>query len=357
MPDIRKTGSAKVHEREIRSQLDQLESDMLDRIKHGNIYEEFVKSIKFKLSDFQDYFSQQWQTWKGQVIQDEDMKAAEHSFHQCNIDDIAVQKKSCILKDEDREMLLDGMMSHLQRVSGKTRGAKVQKITGADQKGTKESADKKTADGAGSAEASEETSAAGGASAGGKTTTDSGDSASATSKQGAPTKEDLEDMAGGTLDEWDQFTTDAWNQIIDTQMAKDMQARYAEIKQEVDRIIALAKSGRIGAEFVLIALAKVNQTRNGVLISGLGKKAFHMNETMNNIADDLHSMDSSAPGYYSELQMAQSKTRDQNFQQNLVLQDMQKVMQDVASVLEQVHSMISEINQTRREIVSRLGAR
>ncbi|MBN2250700.1 MAG: hypothetical protein JW724_01320, partial [Candidatus Altiarchaeota archaeon] len=97
---------------------------------------------------------------------------------------------------------------------------------------------------------------------------------------------ELEEMAQGTLDEWEGFMGDLWSQVLDAQMLKDYEARMGEIKQEVQRIITLAKEGKIGPEFVLIALAKVNVTKNGVLFSWLSKKAFGINEQMSRAAEE-----------------------------------------------------------------------
>lgn len=321
MAEIRKTSSAKMNEREVRSQLDKMEGDMLQKIRHGNIYEEFVKSIRFKLTDFQDYFGNQWQKYKGQLIQDEEVKASYASFRSVNQNDIPTQNRAAILGKEGEQMLRQGMtdmMNQMASGGGKFKGAKVQKLKD---------------DGA-------------------------ADDATSNPDPDEPmTIEELRSTAEGTLDDWENFMQDSWDQIMDAQMQADYTSRMAEIQKDVDRIIMLAKQGKIGPEFVLIALAKVNSTKNGVLISHLGRKAFHVNESINNVADDLNNMDPSDPGYFSELQMAQSQTRDKTFNLNLITQDMQKAMQDVAGCLEQVHGMISEINRVRREIISKVAAR
>jgi len=163
-------------------------------------------------------------------------------------------------------------------------------------------------------------------------------------------------MARGTLDDWNNFMSSTWSQIIDAQMMSDYQSRMGEIKQEVDRIIALARAGAIAPEFVLIALAKVNATKNGVLFSGLGKKAFHVNETLSKIGSDLHALSPSDPRYAAEMQMAQAKTREGAFQMQLLQTDMQKIMQDVASVMDQVKGMMDEMLRTRREIITKVAA-
>lgn len=165
------------------------------------------------------------------------------------------------------------------------------------------------------------------------------------------------EMVPETLAEWDQFMEDAWGQIFDAQMVSDYRSRMAEIKRDVQRIITLAKQGVIGPEFVLIALAKVNLTKNGVLMTWLGKKAFHLNESLNRVANDLYETSSADPfAFQGELILSREKTRDQTMQMQLLMGDMQKVMQDVAGTLEHVHSAMSEINRTRREIITKVAA-
>lgn len=316
MVDVKRT-AAKIEEKEIRSYLDKMESEMINSLRHGNIYEVFAKS-KFKISDFQDFFSNQWKAYKGEVIQDEDIKAMYASFAEPNINQFAVHNKGMSMSQEHKQMFSEGMQKSLEHAvaTGKFKSMAVKKVKEA-----------KDAEQPGNEDPNKPMDIA-----------------------------ELQDMTRGTLGEWDEFLGDVWMQIMDAQMMSDYQTRMAEIKGEVDRLIALAKQGAIGPEFVLIALAKVNCMKNGVLITWLGKKAFHINDSINNVANDLHKVDPGSSGYYGEMQMAQEKTRDGSFQLNLVMQDMQKAMQDIASTLENVQSIIGEINRTRREIVSRVGA-
>lgn len=165
--------------------------------------------------------------------------------------------------------------------------------------------------------------------------------------------DEIQQMGEGTLSEWQTFMDETWMTILDAQMMKDYQQRMAEVQQEARRIIALVKSGVIGPEFALIAMAKVNQTKNGCLMTWLGKKAFHVNDSINKIAEDLKKGGGWDP---ANLQMAQAKTRDGAFQLNLLVTDMQKIMQDSAGVLEQVHGIMGEMNRTRREIITKVSA-
>ncbi|MBT3181039.1 MAG: hypothetical protein HN337_00865 [Deltaproteobacteria bacterium] len=342
MAAIKKT-TPKVHQdKEVRSYLDRMETDMIEELRHGNIFKVFANS-KFKVSDFQTFFANQWKSLKGGVIQDEEIMAMKASFYGPNINQFKTHSKSMTLSQQQRDLFNQEMSSFIMQQGAGVK-AKGTKVVGLKVGGGVVSEDK--------AEAKKAEEVATAIPEEGATVSDEGQMPDEMMGM-----EELQGMADGTLGDWDAFLDDAWMQIMDAQMMSDYRTRMAEIQKEVDRIIALAKSGKIGAEFVLIALAKVNATKNGVLISGLGRKASGINESLNKVAEDLNALDPSSPSYLGEAQLAQSRSRDKNFQLNLITQDMQKVSQDIASVMDQVHGMISEMNRVRREIIQKVAAR
>jgi len=267
---------------------------MIEALRQGNIYE-VMKKLPAGLTtrDFEDYMSQQWRNFKSQIIQDYKIYEGEAAVAEPSMRDFPVHDEGASWTTEEGHEFLKGMITSLN----------------------------KAAEGEGIAPAT-----------------------------------DIGTIAEGTLDEWENFMNNVWGQIFDAQMVADYQKRMGEIQKEVQRIIAMAKSGQVDPEYVLIALAKVNVTKNGCLMTWLGKKAFMTNETMNRIANDLRMTPASDPSYFGKLQDVQSKTRDGAFQLQLLVTDMQKVMQDVAGVLEQVHGFIGEINRTRREIITKVAA-
>jgi hypothetical protein len=281
-------------EKEIQSDLARLE--MIEALRQGNIYE-VMKKLPAGLSirDFEDYMSQQWRNFKSQIVQDYKIYEGEAAVPEPAMGDFAVHDESSSWTPEEGHEFLKGMMASLGKAA-EGEGAEM------------------------------------------------------------PAGTDIGSIAEGTLDEWESFMNDMWGQIFDAQMVADYQKKMGEIQKEVQHIIAMAKSGQVDPEYVLIALAKVNVTKNGCLMTWLGKKAFMTNETMNRVANDLRMTPSSDPAYYSKLQDAQAKTRDGSFQLQMLVADMQKVMQDVAGVLEQVHSFMGEINRTRREIITKVAA-
>jgi hypothetical protein len=310
MPDIRKTmpvGEREIRFREEDAKLQAEKQRIIEELRHGNIHEIFARETKFKISDFTDFFSNQWKNFKSQIVQDTEIKASEASCPPPNVSDFPVHHDGAAVSSEEGDLLSQSMSDSL----------------------------------------------GGGAGAGKFKAATVSESAA---PEGPMTTEELDQMASGTMSEWDQFLEDSWGTIFDAQLAHEMTTKMGEVKQEVQRIIALAKEGKIGVEFVLIALAKVNSTKNGVLMSGLGKKMYHINEGISNVATELNTLSPSDPRYYGMLETGREKTRDGSLQLNLLQTDMQKVMQDVASTLEFVKSAMEEINRTKREIITKVSA-
>jgi hypothetical protein len=311
MVEIRK--SLRIQEQDAQLKADR--QHIIEQLRHGNIHDIFAKQTKFKISDFSDFFSNQWHSFKSQIIQDAEVKAGEASFHAPDLNSFPVHHQGTTMTPEEGALFSQAMSEFLESGTGTAAGK-------------------------------------------GKWKAQSVEGEGEVPEASALMPDELISMTEGTLSEWDQFLDDTWGTIFDAQLSQEMQRKMGEIKAEVQRIITLAKEGRIGVEFVLIALAKVNATKNGVLMSGLGKKMYHINENMNQMSEDLYEMSASGdPNYYAQLQMTQSRTRDGSFQLNLLVQDMQKVMQDVASTMEFVHSSLGEINRSRREIITHMSAR
>ncbi len=327
---------------------------LVEALRHGNIYEVFAKQNKFKIGDFADFFSQQWKTLRGQVIQDTEIKAMEGSFHEPDINQFALHHRGASLSDDERQFFGKSMMEFIVKA---TEAGSLQPKSGKLQKGQEAGATGDQGSSGGhllsgsmpkgqAVEGTSDTSAA---------QTSTGDGTSSGTGDGTTEAKDPASMAQETLGEWDQFKEDMWGQIFDAQMSQDYQKRMGEINAEVQKILSMVKSGAIEPEYALIALAKVNSTKNGCLMTWLGKKAFHINESLCKISDELKNTSPSSSSYYGLLQESQSKTRDGSFQLNLLVQDMQKVMGDVAGTLEFVKSFLSEVGRHRREIATKFA--
>jgi ribosomal protein L17 len=287
--------------------------ELRQALLQGNILEVRARlPAHVSVADFERFMSDQWKTWKSQVVQDYQIYEGEGAVAEPvqRYNDFPMHSGGSALHPGEGEEFIKGMTASLNKSAYKA--VKAQEAAAAD---TEESAEKPAS------------------------------------------LDELGTMGEDTLNEWQNFTDSMWDSIIDAQMMQDYEKRMGEIKQEVEKIISMAKSGQINPEFVLIALAKVNVTKNGVLMTWLGKKAALKNESMNRIADDLQKVPTSDfTAYSAAATEAQAKTRDGAFQLQLLTTDIQKVMQDVASVLEQVSGYIGEINRTRREIIQKFTA-
>ncbi len=324
---------------------------LIEELRHGNIHEVLAKSSPIVRADIERFFSDQWRDFKGQVVQDTEIKAAEGSYYEPNINNFMVHHKGAALSSEERHLYAQEMavfMGKAQQPAPVGEGGEGPGSGGAGGGGATPFSGKFKAQGVGKAEE-----------AGTDLTADETEAAGSTGDEavGPMTAEEMQQTAQGTVDEWTQMKEGSFNMILNAQFMHDYQARMGEIKAEVQKILAMVKSGQIEPEFALIALAKVNSTKNGCLMTWLGKEAYHVNDSMNKVYEELKTMGSTDPRYFGSLQDAQAKTRDGSFQLQLLQTDMQKVMQDVASVMEFAHSSISEIARNRREISQNVGVK
>jgi len=292
---VEPTRTRKVDQQELLFDLAKME--MVEALKHGdNIYKVLLNLPKgITSADFEKFMGQQFSTLKSQILQDTPIYESYASVPEPIASCFYEHNSGRSLSEGERESFFKAMSLGVPKTLGKT------------------------------------------------------------SEEDLPTEEEIRQATQGTLDEWETFTGDMWGQILDAQMMVDYEKKMDEIKGEVERIIALAKSGQVDPEFVLLALAKVNVTKNGVLMSWLGKKAFLANDNLNRIANDLSATPTTDINYPRQMQMASAETRDGAFQLQLLVADMQKVMQDVGGTLDQVHSIMGEINRTRREIIQKLN--
>lgn len=288
--------------KEVRKELDRAEIQQL--LNTGNLYEIRAKlPLNLTLRDFDDFMRSQGGRFQ-ELVQNFEFKADYAAFHSPVKEVFPIQHQGTQVPPEEMAYFTREMMRTAEMPDFQFKASKIGKAT--------------------------------------------------ETGEGPPmTPEEIQQMGEGTLGEWQTFMDETWMSIMDAQMMKDYQSRMAEVQAEARRIVALVKQGLIPPEYALIAMAKVNQTKNGVLMTWLGKKAFHVNESLGKISEDLKKGGGWDP---ANLQTAQAKTRDGAFQLNLLVTDMQKIMQDSAGTLEQVKTMIDEMNRTRREIIVKFSA-
>jgi hypothetical protein len=277
----------------------------IESVRHGDITKALLQTDIPK-SEVQKFFKNQWLQWHAQIIQESEAYAQRGTQPEPQVTQFPPSNPNNSMTQDQGKSLLAGLMEAKAATLAAT---ETETETGTET----------------SAELSEDVDAY---------------------SLGA-----VEELAEGTLDEYEAFMGDIWSSILDAQMVKDYNAKMAEIQGEVRKLVALVKEGKIGAEYVLLALAKVNVTKNGVLFSWLGKKAYGLNEQMTRASEDLQGMSATDANYTAELTRVQNETRSGSYQLNQVTQEMQKVMQNVSSTLESVHGMIDSINRSRREII------
>lgn len=132
-----------------------------------------------------------------------------------------------------------------------------------------------------------------------------------------------------------------------------LQQKNEEIKRELQRLVAMVKEGKIDAVFLLVAIAKVNCMKNGIIFTAYGKEYMNLNEEASKVNKDILGLSTTDPSAYS--QQLQVKTQEQKAmgqQQTLLLQDMQKIMQNIESTMSFAKNTIDEVIKTRMQIVN-----
>lgn len=296
--------AARVREQGLRTdisrQLDETElKQLVEKLKHGNIFEILSK---VNAGDLQEFFKKQNLALRSEIYQDEIFTAMEGTIPEQNSSLFAVHHPKAMLAPGEGEEFMSLSSRYFSQSAGGGMKFKAQTLKG----------------------------------------------------QKVASPEELGSMADDAVSDADQFLEDAWTNIIDNQMLQQYTTKMDDIMAEVKRIIELAKSGAIGPEFVILALAKVNATKNGVLFSWLGRKAFNVESSLNKIAQDLHNLSPTDPRFYARSQTAKDETS--RLQRNLtqMTNDMQKIMQNLETTFEHAKSMIDDINRTKREIVNRM---
>ncbi|MBI4211476.1 MAG: hypothetical protein HY540_02455 [Deltaproteobacteria bacterium] len=282
-------------------------SQVIDALKHGNIYE-VLKSLpaNITLEDIKQYLRDQWNEYTSGLVQAEPLYAQDAEYPAPTPQMFPPHEAEVRMSTEEGGLFVDAISSV----------------------GTKAMMTKEAEAGNGSGRQGQES--------------------------GPMSPEELAATAEGTLAEWEAFSERAVWSILENQMVVAVQKQTDEAIREADRLIAMAKQGLINPEFVLIALAKVNSAKNGAIFAGLSKKAFMLNEAGNRVAEELSRTRGTD---FGQMTMAQSRTKDLNFQSQLTMMSMQQSTSNISSTVEQVHGMIGEINRTRREIIGKFEVR
>lgn len=168
----------------------------------------------------------------------------------------------------------------------------------------------------------------------------------------APTGAEILAEASGTYDDAQTLLAEMQDTWFEVQCIMDQSKQHEELKQEVERILALVRSGRIDAVWILIALAKVNVSKNGLLFSQFGRKLWRLNDQATKVTDELFARSPSDPQYAAYLQMTSQKQKELGTQQQFLIQDMQKLTQNIEASLSFARTSIDEIFKTKLHIIN-----
>lgn len=153
------------------------------------------------------------------------------------------------------------------------------------------------------------------------------------------------------LEGMDDFVNvDFANKIFEAQCMMEYSSKNAELEKEVKEIIDKVKRGQIDAVWVLIAVAKVNCTRNGLLFSQYGKKLWRLNDMSTRLMNEL--LPGISAGNPADLHILQQKQKEFGFQQQFLVQDMQKLSNNIEQTMTFARTTIDEIFKTRLHIIN-----
>ena len=141
---------------------------------------------------------------------------------------------------------------------------------------------------------------------------------------------EIEGLVDQTMYEYEALMRDISTDILDQQMLGDVELKTKEIEDEIKRLVSLARSGKIGIEFILVALAKYNMTKNGVKMAWLGKKAYWINDQMSQITEQIYG--SGSPMAFSDMsrmETAKSDIKELQFGLTGITNSIQMITQDM----------------------------
>lgn len=284
-------------------------AELLDALKYGNLHEVLRKLPDgVSLKDVEEYLAKQSRAYQSQIAQQEEIYKQEAAIPEPDLQIFPVHQTGLGLTSEDHELFSEALGA---RYGGG--GVKSMSV------------------GAGA--------------------------------HGSPEREGKLDpqmvkITEETLKEWDVLFKDFEKRMFQDKMMADVQNKMSQTENEVKRLVEMAKRGEIDPEWVLIAAAKVNMTKNGTLFVWKGKEAMKINEEMTRITRELTNsgLDPSSLEYLKKSQMAQSETRGMQTNLQFVMQDLQQIGNNLATTLEWVHSAMTKMDQSRAEIRRKVAA-
>ncbi|GEM_PF-4478324 len=159
-------------------------------------------------------------------------------------------------------------------------------------------------------------------------------------------------MVGDHAQQYDDFANYIQDQVFTTQLRLQMESKRSELREEFQKIVAAMRAGQIQPEFVLLALAKVQSSEQGVLFSQLGQRVMHVSQEQSDVAKSISAVDASNAGAFEmkKLQIGQMSN-----DMNQMMSMMQRTAQGIDSILSTAKSQIEEYNRTKGELIRRIA--
>ncbi|MFH1652578.1 MAG: hypothetical protein ABIE74_00825 [Pseudomonadota bacterium] len=168
------------------------------------------------------------------------------------------------------------------------------------------------------------------------------------------TEDELHNMVDSTIADAEQQMRDiAWSVAV-RQFDMEYQRRNDEIIKEIKKLFALAKSGKVDAVFLILALTKVKMMEDGKTTARLGMEMGHYNEEMNRVSQELYGKDSTAD--YGTLQLGAQEMKDMNFNMEQMTMSLNKQIGQLEEAITFAQDSTKNILSTRREIINRVGS-
>lgn len=162
--------------------------------------------------------------------------------------------------------------------------------------------------------------------------------------------DDLLNKVDVNAKEYEDFIKKMEDQIFNLQLGQQLQSRREELRQDLQRIIALMKEGLVEPEFVLIALCKVRSSEQGLLFTQTGQRLMRVNEEQGAIAREI-----AGTKDYGTIELARQKMAEKGISMQQLSGTMQRIAQNIDSLLGTTKGMLDEYNRTKMELIRRVA--
>lgn len=140
--------------------------------------------------------------------------------------------------------------------------------------------------------------------------------------------------------------------VVEMQFQQQLEAKNTELQNELNKVLAMIKSGQIDDPAVLIlALAKCNVEKGGLVFTQLGERMKNLNEQMSKATDSLKNDQSVA-----NMTTQQENIRQGGVSMQLLTGDMQKVITYVDQWISTPKSVLDMIKTGKDEIIRKFTA-